>query len=183
MTLDIKSNRKSAKYTTRVQFLRVLWGVVRPFFKYSPRTAFSWRCFLLRCMGAKIGRHIHIYNSTTIYMPWNLEVGNWSSIGEHVFIYNLDKLNIGEKSTISYRAHICCGTHDYKKPDLPLVKLPVNIGDNTWICTDAFISPGTKIGDGAIVAARAVVTKDVGEFKIVAGNPAVFIKNRAEINN
>ncbi len=55
----------------------------------------------------------NIYNSATIYMPWNLEVGDWSSIGEHAFIYNLGRVTIGSKTTIFHRAHLCAGTHDY----------------------------------------------------------------------
>ena len=102
---------------------RLLWSAVRPLFFFSPRPLFGWRRFLLRLFGARIGREVHIYNSATIYMPWNLEIGDWSSIGEHAFIYNLGKVTIGSKTTISHRAHLCAGTHDYTDSSLPLLKL------------------------------------------------------------
>jgi len=60
------------------------------------------------------------------------------------------------------------------------------IGNDVWIGSEAMIMPGVKIGDGAIIAARCVVTKDVDAYSVVGGNPAVFIKNRflqEEINN
>jgi putative colanic acid biosynthesis acetyltransferase WcaF len=52
------------------------------------------------------------------------------------------------------------------------------IHSNVWICAGAFIAPGITIGEGAIVAARAVVTKNVEPWTVVGGNPAKFIKKR-----
>ena len=157
---------------------RVLWGMVRPFFHFSPRPFFGWRRFLLRLFGARIGSEVHIYNSATIYMPWNLEVGDWSSIGEHAFIYNLGRVTIGSKTTISHRAHLCAGTHDYTDRSLPLLKLPITIQDSAWVCADVFVGPGVTVGEGAVVGARSVVVKDVEPWMVVAGNPAIAIKKR-----
>ena len=111
-------------------------------------------------------------------MPWNLEVGDWSSIGEGVFIYNLGKVKIGKRTTVSLKSHLCAGTHDYSDIKLPLKKLPIRIGDNVWICSECFIGPGVTVGEGAITGARAVVINDVEPWVIVAGNPAQYIKNR-----
>ncbi|QTA79225.1 Putative acyltransferase [Desulfonema limicola] len=176
--LDINANRRSVKYSRTEMICRMLWGAAYPMFRFSPRICFAWRRFLLRIFGAKIGRQTHIYNSAIIYMPWNLEIGDYSSIGEHAYIYNLGKIIIGSKTTISQRAHLCAGTHDYTKPDLPLLKPSVIINDYAWICTDAFIGPGVTVGEGSIAGARAVVVKDVPAWTIAAGNPAKFIKKR-----
>ena len=177
-SLNINGNRKAVKYSLYDMLRRVLWGLGKPVFSFSPRPLFAWRAFLLRQFGAKVGRNVHIYNSATIYFPWNFEIGDWSSVGEHVLIYNLGKIIIGEQATISHRAHLCAGTHDFCDPALPLLKQPITIGDQAWICADAFISPNISIGQGAIVGARAVVTKDVEPWAIVAGNPAKYIKTR-----
>lgn len=115
-------------------------------------------------------------------MPWNLVIDDWSSIGEWVLVYNIDRVFIGKQATISSRAHLCCGTHDYTRRDLPLVRKPVSIGDQAWICADAFIGPGVNVGQGAITGARAVVVKDVAPWTIVAGNPAQHIKDRVLSN-
>jgi putative colanic acid biosynthesis acetyltransferase WcaF len=133
----------------------------------------------LRIFGAKVGAQVNIYNSAIIYLPWNLTISDYSSIGENTYIYNLGKIHIGEKATISQRAHLCAGTHDYNDPSLPLLKPPIMVGDQAWVCADAFVGPGVTVGEGAIVAARAVVVKDVSPWDIVGGNPAKFIKKRA----
>ena len=70
------------------------------------------------------------------------------------------------------------GTHDYQDPSLPLLRLPIEIGAEAWVCADAFVGPGLTVGEGAIVGARAVAMKDVEPWTIVAGNPAKFIKRR-----
>lgn len=181
-TLDINANRKAVKYSQTEMIRRILWGFIKPLFFFSPRSFFAWRVFLLRQFGAKVGRNVNIYNSATIYFPWNLEIGDYSAIGEHAYIYNLGPIMIGNKTTISQRAHLCAGTHDYSDPALPLLKLPIIIADQAWICADAFVGPAITVGEGAIVGARAVVKRDVEPWTIVAGNPAKFIKHR-ELSN
>lgn len=176
--LDISANRKAVRYSRGELLLRVLWGLCKPLFRFSPRTCFGWRRMLLRLFGAKVGRNVHIYGTAVIYMPWNLEIGEWSGIGEQAFVYNLGRVTIGDMTTISQRAHLCAGTHDFTDPSLPLLKPPIAIGNQAWICADAFVGPGVTVGEGAIVGARAVVVKDVGSWDVVAGNPARFIKKR-----
>lgn len=175
---DIAANRKQIKYGSAELVKRVLWGLAMPFFRFSPRIFFGWRRFLLRLFGARVGDQVHIYNSAHIYLPWNLEIGDWSSIGENAFIYNLGPVRIGKHVTISQRAHLCAGTHDYTDPSLPLVKPPINIGNQTWICADAFVGPGVTVGEGSVAGARAVVVRDVAPWKVVGGNPARVIKSR-----
>jgi putative colanic acid biosynthesis acetyltransferase WcaF len=170
--LDVKQNRRARKYTSGEIMRRVLWAFAQPLFRISPRPCFAWRRFLLRCFGAKIAGSVHIYPSATVYFPWNLEVGDESAIGEQVFIYNLGRVTLGSRVTISHRAHLCAGTHDHTKPDFPLVRPPIVIGSDAWICADAFVGPGVTVGEGAIVGARAVAMKDVEPRSIVVGNPA-----------
>lgn len=157
---------------------RVLWSAGRLFFRYSLRPMFGWRRFVLRLFGATVGKGVHVYPSATIYFPWNLSIGDWSSIGEEALIYNLGPINIGERTTISQRAHLCAGTHDYTQVDLPLLKPPITVGNQVWICADVFIGPGVTIADNAIAGARAVVIRDVGSDDIVAGNPARVVSKR-----
>ncbi len=181
--LNIAENRKIRKYSRKEKIVRAIWMIVYPLFRFSPRPFFGWRSLLLRMFGARVGCNVNIYNSALIYMPWNLEIGDWSSIGEYAFVYNLGKVVIGRYSTVSHRAHLCAGTHDYADPAMPLLKLPITVGDKVWLCTDSFIGPGVNIGEGAVVGARAVVVKDVPPWTIVAGNPAKPIKKRIIKNN
>lgn len=170
--LDIQQNRRTRKYSPGEMTRRVLWTLVHALFRFSPRPCFGWRRFLLRCFGAKIGHNVHVYPSATIYFPWNLQAEDESAIGEHALIYNLGRVTIGARATISHRAHLCAGTHDHTKPDFPLLRPPIMIGPEAWICAEAFVGPGVTIGEGAIVGAGAVAMKDVRPWMIVIGNPA-----------
>jgi putative colanic acid biosynthesis acetyltransferase WcaF len=178
MGIDILRNRASAKWTLGEKIGRVLWATLRPCFRYSPRLLWGWRCSLLRLFGATIGRNVHIHPSVDVAIPWNLSVGDFSSIGDDAKIYNLGLVRIGQRTTISQGAHLCAGTHDYRRKDFPLVKSPISVGDDVWICADAFLGPGVAVADMAIVAARAVVMRDVPAAMIVAGNPATIVKTR-----
>lgn len=176
--LDIAENRSKRKYPARVQLMRIAWAFGRLLFRLIPRPFYAPRRVLLRCFGAKLGRHVNIANSAVVYFPWNLEVGSWSSIGECAMIYNLGKISIGEATTISQGAHLCAGSHDYRYPAMPLLTSPITIDSQVWICADAFIGPGVHVEEGAVVGARAVATGNVEAWSVVAGNPAVFIKKR-----
>ena len=178
LKLDVSGSRKMYPYKVKEYLGRILWSLFSIFFRYSPRIFFEWRNFLLRIFGAKIGSNVHIYPSATIYIPWNLKIGDESSIGEWTLIYNLGKIDIGSQTTISHRAHLCAGTHNYSNPKLPLMRLPIKIGNQAWICSDSFIGPNVKIGNGAIVGAGSVVMKNIKPMQIVAGNPIKFIRRR-----
>ncbi len=176
--LNIAANRRSQKYSSRELLKRIGWTLARPLFRWSPRPCFAWRCFLLRLFGARVGSHVHVYNSAEIYFPWNIDIGEWSAIGEHAYVYNLGRISIGKRVTVSQRAHLCAGTHDYTRPDLPLLRPPIAVKDQAWICADAFIGPGVTIGEGVVVGARAVVVGNVEPWIVVAGNPAREVKKR-----
>jgi len=171
--MDIEANRQSRKWTKKELVLRVLWAFCGPFFRFSPKPLWGWRRFLLRSFGATIGQSVNIAPSAQIFIPWNLKIGDWSSIGFDALIYNLGMVEIGEKVTISQRAHLCAGTHDFRDETMPLIKSNITIGDRAWICADAFIGPDITLAEGSIAAARAVVVKNVGTGIIVAGNPAI----------
>jgi putative colanic acid biosynthesis acetyltransferase WcaF len=177
-TLDIAGNRSASNYSRKELVLRVVWNMGELVFRLTPRPLFRARNAILRIFGAKIGRDVHVYPSAHIYFPWNLEIGDWSAIGEHALVYNLGRVVIGKRATVSQGAHLCAGTHDYRKLDLPLLKPPIHVGDDAWVAADAFVGPGVVIGKGAVVGARAVVVKNVPEWTVVAGNPARVIKER-----
>lgn len=169
----------SKYYSQKELLLRIIWGVINPLlFRLSPRLLYPWRNMLLRIMGAKIGKGVKIYPSARITCPWLLDVGDKTVIAWAVKIYNLGYTSIGRNTIISQYAHLCGGTHDYISPGFKLLRTGLNVGSHVWIAADAFIGPNVQIGDGAIVAARAVVMKNVETHTIVAGNPAITIGYR-----
>lgn len=105
-------------------------------------------------------------------------MGARSALAEGVDCYCVDQITIGGNVCVSQRVFLCSASHDISLISRPLIHQPIEIGDHVWICAEAFIGPGVKLAEGAVVAARAVVSKDVGAWGVVGGNPAKFIKKR-----
>lgn len=172
MNKQISENRSQVKWSNREKLGRLIWASVGPLFRYSPRLLWGWRVALLRIFGANIGKHVHIYPSVKIAIPWNVTIGDFSAIGDGVRLYSLGCIDIGASVTISQQAHLCAGSHDYSCPTMPLLKLPISIGDNSWLCADSYIGPSVTIGMGVVVGARAVVVRSLQDNVIAVGNPA-----------
>ncbi len=174
----LKKYRNSLSWKNRLG--RLLWNITsfllfRPFVS-SLFTA--WRIFLLRCFGAKIAKGVQVYSSARIWAPWNLVMEEYACIASRVDCYNVDKVVIGRHATISQGAYLCTASHDITLSTHPLITAPIKIEDYAWVATDAFVSMGVTIGQGAVVGARACVYKDVESWYVVGGNPAKFIKKR-----
>ena len=176
--IDLSANRQAVKWTKRELLVRLLWELAQPLFRWSPRPLWGWRRWLLKRFGARVGACANIFPSARIMIPWNLEIGDWGAIGESAIIYNLARIKLGRATTVSQYAHLCAGSHDYADPALPLLKPPITVGDQVWICAEAFVGPNVSIGEGAVVGARSVVVRDVAAWTVVAGNPANAIKAR-----
>ena len=131
-----------------------------------------------RFRGKGRARSSKYYPSVRIALPWKLIIGDHAAVGDRSILYGLGPIAIGARVTISQGAHLCAGTHDWRTSDMLLLKPPIHIGDDAWICADAFIGPGVTIGRGAIVGARAVAMKDIPENAICVGNPAHIVSHR-----
>lgn len=167
------------RMTLKNRLLRLVWNLAWFFlFRPTPSFFFGWRNFVLRIVGAKIGKDVHIYPSTIIWAPWNLQMADGSALGPHVICYSMDKITIGRNTTVSQYAYLCTGTHDIRHPNFLLITKPIIIGANAWVAADAFVGPGVKIGDGAVIGARSVVVKDVKPWVVVGGNPVKLLKKR-----
>ena len=163
-----------------VRFIwRILWQTC---WKLLWHRLFWLRSLVLKCFGAKVSLKSQYFGSTWIERPYDLEVGEFTSIGPRVQLYNLAHLKIGSHTVLSQDVYVCGGTHDYTDATMPLQRVNIEIGDNVWICAGAFIGPGVKIGEGAVIGACAMVTQNVDPWMVVAGNPARVIKKR-ELKN
>lgn len=177
---DTSTPWREPTFTLRNRFFRGLFQLVWMILcRWTPPPCHSWRSWILRCFGARIGRGAHIYASVAIWAPWNLTIGNESCLAPGVVCYCMDVITIGDRVTISQGAHLCTGTHDYSSPKFQLMTRPITIHNQAWICAEAFIHPGISIGEGAIAGARSVVTKDLPPWMVCAGNPCKPIKPRA----
>ncbi len=179
--LDLKNYKN--RHSLKSKIARALWNIVwLILFRPTPDWGFGffvwWRIALLRLFGAKIGKHCVVRNSAKIWQPWNLELGDWVAISEACDIYSVDKIRIGDRSTISRDVFLCCASHDVTSPIMELTYAPITIGHDAWVAGRAIVLPGISVGDGAVVAAGAVVTKNVDPWMVVGGNPAGLIKPR-----
>lgn len=163
------------------QMARFTWNFVWCLFaRPIPRRLLNgWKLALLRIFGAKVHKHSVVYSSAKIYMPWNLEMDEFSILGAEVDCYNVTKIKIGANAIVSQKTFLCSASHDFLKRDMPLITAPIIIEDQAWIAADVFIGMGVTIGQGAVVGARSSVFKDVEPWTVVGGNPAKFIRKRA----
>jgi putative colanic acid biosynthesis acetyltransferase WcaF len=168
-----------APYSSGEYLRRFLWLLVQAtVFRLPIPRAYAWRRFWLRLFGAKLGTAAAVHSSTRIMHPWLLELGDWSAVGPGVVIYNLGPIKIGSHTVISQETYLCAGTHDYTKPDLPLLRPPITISDGVWIAAQAFVGPGVNIGSNSIIGARSVVVADLPANVLAAGNPCRVLKPR-----
>lgn len=156
-----------------------VWEVVWTLFvRWLPKPFYRWHVLLLKMFGCKIHGHVFIAPSCRIYAPWLLEMGEHSCLGTRSEVYNLGPVKIGERTTLAQYVYVCNGTHDLANPILPLLVGDIEIGDDVFVGAKVIILPGLKLGNGSVVGAGSVLTKDTESFGIYAGNPAKFLKKR-----
>jgi putative colanic acid biosynthesis acetyltransferase WcaF len=173
------SEKYTSGFSISARGRRLLWEVVWALlFRPSPWFLFCWRRTLLRLFGASIAANVRIYPSVRIWAPWNISIEAGSTIGSGVDCYSVDRIDIGSEVTVSQRAFLCTASHDLDDPERHLRTKPIRLGSASWVFAEAFIGPGVMVREGAVVAARAVVVKDVAPWSVVAGNPARVVKTR-----
>ena len=138
----------------------------------------TWRQFIYRSAGVQIGQGSAIHMWVNFYKPDNIEIGKDTIIGDHCFLDGRAKIKIGNHVDIASQVLIYNSEHDVHDPEFKAVQQPVKIEDYVFIGPRAVILPGVKIGRGAVIAAGAVVTKDVPANKIFGGVPAKEIGER-----
>jgi acetyltransferase-like isoleucine patch superfamily enzyme len=135
------------------------------------------RIFLYRKIGMKIGNNCVVRRGVYLGSPNELELGDGSFIGR-ANLYCTGGVRIGKNVNVSDGAVIITAKHDVNSPAFEALYQPITVNDWAWIATNAIILAGVTIGEGAVVAAGAVVTKDVLPYSIVGGNPAKVIGER-----
>jgi len=140
------------------------------------------RRFVYRFWGIKIGSGSSIHMHTSFYYPPNIKIGNDTIIGEKTVLDGRDKITIGDHVDMATEVMIYNAQHDLNDEKFKAITAPVTIEDYVFVGPRAIILPGVTIKKGAVVAAGAVVTKDVAEFTIVGGVPAKEIGQRNNKN-
>lgn len=138
------------------------------------------RNFLIRKCGVKASKNVYFYPGFTIRNPSGLIIEDGVNIGPKVLLDARRGLIIKRNAVIAYEAIIWSLNHDYNDETFCGRGALTEIGEYAWICSRAIILPGVKVGEGAIVASGAIVTKDVPPYTIVGGVPAKIIAKREQ---
>jgi putative colanic acid biosynthesis acetyltransferase WcaF len=178
-TLATRPARPASGWSLRIKIARVAWAMFSPlFWAIWGRFGSGPRIWALRLFGARIGSSCLICGGVSVWMPWNLIMGDGSTLGPDVEVYNFARISIGQETTISQYSYLCSATHDYTLAAMPLQMFPITIGSGAWVCAGSFVGPRVSIGDGTVIGARSVVTKDMPSWTVCAGNPCRPLKPR-----
>jgi putative colanic acid biosynthesis acetyltransferase WcaF len=170
-------------FSLRDRLRRLNWNVCWALlYKTSPRPLHSWRSFLLRLFGAKMGPNCHFYPRSKVWAPWNLICAEQVTAGDGVEIYNPAPVTLGSHAILSQEAYLCGATHDYDNPAFPLIAYTMDIGPYAWVCARASVAPGVNVGEGAVLGLGSVATRSLEAWTVYAGVPAVKVKERRQFD-
>jgi acetyltransferase-like isoleucine patch superfamily enzyme len=166
----LRARFPSAKFGARCDIRKGFHLVLHP----SGRVLVGERCVLDRDM--------------TVECAGTLSIGARTIFGHHCTVAAQEHLSIGEDCLIAEMVSIRDHDHCFDELDVPIrvqgsKSAPINIGNNVWIGGKATITKGITIGDGAIIGANSVVTRDIPSFAIAVGAPARVIRMRKQTEN
>ncbi|MBN1878861.1 acyltransferase [bacterium] len=126
------------------------------------------------------GRNVTIRDGVKIMYPERVSIGDNSGVNDSCFLEGTGGITIGRFVRLAPRVEIMTSNHNFSDPDVPiklqgLTAKPVTIQDDVWVGIGVLVTSGVTIGQGAVVAGHAVVTRDVPPFSIVGGIPAAVI--------
>lgn len=145
---------------------------------HIPCHAFRIGWYRLVCR-MRIGSASSIHRRCRMYRSYRIKIGNHTVINYGVLLDGRGGLCIGDNVSVSEGTVILTMDHNVDDPDLALRSRPVTIGDYVFIGSYARILPGVMVGEGAVIAAGAVVVRDVDPYTLVAGVPARHVRDRA----
>jgi putative colanic acid biosynthesis acetyltransferase WcaF len=165
--------------TLRNRLGRLAWQVVYVLlFRPSPRPLHGWRCFLLKCFGARIVSPCYIYPRAVIWAPWNLECADRATVADEAIVYNPSPIYLGSHSIVSQQAYLCGASHDHDNPNFPMISGPIRLEAYSWVCARANVMMGVTIGEGSVLALGSLATRDLEPWTVYGGVPAKAIKPR-----
>jgi putative colanic acid biosynthesis acetyltransferase WcaF len=179
-TVDATQESQFASpWTLNDRVLRILWEICWfVFCVWTPKPANPWRLFWLGVFNAKIHGTPFVHQRARIAIPWNLTLHDRACLGDRANAYSLGEIEIGARAIVAQEACLSTGSHDFSDPALPLVVAKITVGEDAFVGARAFVLPGVTIGARAIVGACSVVTHDVPENVIAAGNPCRVLRPR-----
>lgn len=158
---------------------RSLWFLINALFFINPMNPFSGvKVILLKWFGAKIGKGVVVKPGVNIKYPWKLKIGDFSWIGERVWIDNLDKVVIGNHCCLSQEALLLCGNHNYKSQTFDLITKPIVLEDGVWIGARSIVTGGVTCCTHSVLAAGSLASVNLASWSVYRGNPCVKVNDR-----
>lgn len=167
-------------YTPGAPFWKqILWFFVgAPLFQSYFLPLSSFKVFILRCFGAKIGKGVYIKPGVKVKFPWRLSIGDYCWIGEAAWLDNVASIRLDDHICLSQGVYLCTGNHNWSDPHMGLCEAPIHLKSGCWIAAKAILGPGIVVEEGAVLCAGGVATRKLERMVIYSGNPAIAIKSR-----
>jgi maltose O-acetyltransferase len=130
-----------------------------------------------------LGIKVRFYPNVTIHSANNVEIGDYSRIGEYVHIWGKGGIRIGKNTMIATHVILSSNSHD---PNAEIMietnsAAPIIVGDNVWLGANSIVLQGVSIGSGTIIGAGSVVTKNIPENVVAVGIPAKILRSRINL--
>lgn len=136
------------------------------------------RKWFYQLMGAEIGKNTFPSRRVEVLLPKGLKLADGVAVGWFAELDARGGITIDHDTNISSHVKMITGRHDIDDQDYTADFRPIHVGHHCWVGTGATVLQGVNIGDGAVVAAGAVVTKDVPPYEVCGGVPAKCIRKR-----
>lgn len=171
-------------WTAKKKVLFILYRLTAAWLPISQRASFAkkFRGFWAKRIVKNFGNSVNIERGA-VFGPL-LEIGDNSGVGIDSEVYG--PVKIGQNVMMGPEVVIYTGGHRHDRTDITMIEQgddvvkPVVIGNDVWIGRRVMIMPGVTVGDGCIIGAGAVVTKDIPPYSIAAGVPAKVVKSRLQ---
>lgn len=171
MKTDLKSYNNSWYSPGKGFLIRTLWYFVNAIIFTNHLIPFSQlKVLILKCFGAKVGTGVVIKPNVNIKYPWLLTIGDYSWIGESVWIDNLAQVTIGNNCCISQGALLLCGNHNFKNPNFDLIVKEIHIKDGAWVGAKSVICPGVTVGEDCVITVGSVIRHSTHPNNIISQN-------------
>ncbi|MEM1154329.1 MAG: WcaF family extracellular polysaccharide biosynthesis acetyltransferase [Pseudomonadota bacterium] len=162
----------------RHKLVLLVWLITQALFVSSWQPSSWLRIACLRLFGAHIGQGVVMKPHVRVKYPWKLRIGNYSWVGESVWIDNLVEVSIGSSCCLSQGVYLCTGNHDWSKSTFDLITKPIALEESAWLGAFSRVSPGVVVGQAAVLTMGSVTSENLEPFTVYSGNPAMATRTR-----